>query len=55
VLGAGSRRTKAFVVDTHVQRITTLLGLTKEKDPVKIERDRWGPCRAKKWGWFSTP
>jgi endonuclease-3 len=26
-------------VDTHVKRITNLLGLTKFSDPVKIERD----------------
>lgn len=28
-----------IVVDTHVKRITRLLGLTKNSDPVKIERD----------------
>lgn len=28
-----------IVVDTHVIRISNLLGLTSEKDPVKIERD----------------
>ncbi len=28
-----------IVVDTHVTRITGLLGLTHEKDPVKIEHD----------------
>jgi len=27
----------SIVVDTHVKRITRLLGLTKEEDPVKIE------------------
>lgn len=27
----------SIVVDTHVKRITKLLGLTKEEDPVKIE------------------
>jgi endonuclease-3 len=27
------------VVDTHVQRLTRLLGLTSQRDPVKIERD----------------
>ncbi|MCR4922641.1 MAG: endonuclease III [Lachnospiraceae bacterium] len=29
----------SVVVDTHVKRISQRLGLTKEKDPVKIEQD----------------
>ena len=29
----------SIVVDTHVKRISKLLGLTKEEDPVKIEMD----------------
>lgn len=29
----------SIVVDTHVKRITRLLGITKEEDPVKIEFD----------------
>jgi len=29
----------SIVVDTHVKRITYKLGLTKELDPVKVERD----------------
>ena len=29
----------SIVVDTHVKRISNLLGLTKESDPVKIEYD----------------
>jgi len=28
-----------MVVDTHVARLSKLLGLTENKDPVKIERD----------------
>jgi len=28
-----------IVVDTHVVRLSNLLGLTESKDPVKIERD----------------
>lgn len=28
-----------ITVDTHVKRITNLLGLTKEQDPIKIEKD----------------
>ena len=29
----------SIVVDTHVKRVSRLLGLTKEEDPVKIEYD----------------
>lgn len=39
VLGAGFGLAEGVVVDTHVSRISRLLGLTKQKDPVKIERD----------------
>src|SRR2546422_7725377 len=39
VLGTWFGKNEGLVVDTHVQRLATLLGLTKEKDPVKIERD----------------
>lgn len=30
---------KGIVVDTHVRRVSNRLGLTKEKDPKKIEKD----------------
>jgi endonuclease-3 len=33
------QRASGVVVDTHVGRISRLLGLTAHKDPVKIERD----------------
>jgi endonuclease-3 len=39
ILGAGYGLAEGIVVDTHVARISRLLGLTKEKDPVKVERD----------------
>lgn len=39
ILGAGFGLAEGIVVDTHVSRISRLLGLTTEKDPVKIERD----------------
>src|SRR5436189_2986087 len=38
VLGTWFGKNEGIVVDTHVQRLATLLGLTTEKDPVKIER-----------------
>ncbi|MGH3056759.1 MAG: endonuclease III domain-containing protein, partial [Gaiellaceae bacterium] len=31
--------TQGIVVDTHVRRLSQRLGLTKQQDPVKIERD----------------
>ncbi|HET7296627.1 MAG TPA: endonuclease III, partial [Gemmatimonadales bacterium] len=39
VLGTWFGKNEGIVVDTHVQRLSTLLGLTRETDPVKIERD----------------
>src|ERR1700756_4438951 len=49
VLGTAYNIASGIVVDTHVQRISRRLDLTKETDPVKIEqdlikiipRDRW--------------
>src|SRR5881296_81265 len=35
VLGTWFKKNEGVVVDTHVQRLATLLGWTKEKDPVK--------------------
>jgi endonuclease III len=39
VLGTWFGTASGVVVDTHVQRITRLLGLTKSEDPKRIERD----------------
>ncbi len=39
VLGVGFRKAVGVVVDTHVSRITGLLGLTKAATPEKIETD----------------
>ncbi len=39
VLGTAFGIAAGVVVDTHVARIAKLLGLTRERDPVKIERD----------------
>jgi endonuclease-3 len=39
VLGTAFGIASGVVVDTHVQRIANRLGLTKNQDPVKIERD----------------
>lgn len=38
ILGNAFGKSEGIVVDTHVQRIVRLLGLTRAKDPVKVER-----------------
>jgi len=41
------------VVDTHVSRITQRLGLTAERDAVKIERDLMAELPKREWIDFS--
>jgi len=53
VLGTWFGKNEGIVVDTHVQRLSTLLGLTRETDPVKIERDLMTLVPRDKWTWFS--
>jgi endonuclease III len=53
VLGTWFRKNEGIVVDTHVQRLSTLLGLTRENDPVKIERDLMALVPRDQWTWFS--
>jgi endonuclease-3 len=45
--------TAGIAVDTHVIRLSNLLGLSHEKDPVKIERDLMRSVPREKWGEFS--
>jgi endonuclease-3 len=45
--------TPGIVVDTHVGRITQRLGLTRQKDPVKIEFDLMERIPRHKWTAFS--
>jgi len=52
ILGVGFGLAEGVVVDTHVSRISKLLGLTKEKNPVTIERDLMKIIPNKDWiGW----
>jgi len=53
VLGTWFGKNEGVVVDTHVQRLSGLLGLTQEKDPVKIERDLMALVPRDQWTWFS--
>jgi len=53
VLGTWFRKNEGVVVDTHVQRLSTLLGFTRETTPEKIERDLMALVPRDKWTWFS--
>ncbi len=43
---------QGIVVDTHVRRLSQRLGLTKDEDPVKIERDLIKLVPREDWGRF---
>jgi endonuclease III len=43
---------QGIVVDTHVRRLSQRLGLTKQEDPVKIERDLVRLVPREEWGLF---
>jgi len=53
VLGTAFGIASGVVVDTHVKRITGLLRLTRQTDPVKIERDLIELLPKKEWINFS--
>jgi endonuclease III len=53
VLGTAFGIASGVVVDTHVQRISQRLDLTKETEPVKIERDLMQLIPKEKWILFS--
>ena len=53
VLGTWFDNPDGVVVDTHVKRITNLLGITQNKDPEKIEQDLNKLVPKKYWDQFS--
>jgi endonuclease-3 len=53
VLGTAFGIADGIVVDTHVRRLSQRLGLTRENDPVKIERDLMATVPRADWVWFS--
>jgi endonuclease-3 len=53
VLGTAYGIASGVVVDTHVQRIAQRLGLTKNKDPKKIEQDLMKVLPKQRWISFS--
>jgi endonuclease-3 len=53
VILGGAFNTPGIVVDTHVGRITQRIGLSQERDPVKIEFDLMESIPREKWTVFS--
>lgn len=53
VLGNAFQKAEGIVVDTHVMRLTTKLGLTQAKDPIKIEQDLMKIVPKENWIDFS--
>ena len=49
VLGTAFGIPAGMVVDTHIKRVTFRLGLTRETDPVKVERDLVKVIPQKEW------
>jgi endonuclease III len=52
VVSAERGAPQGIVVDTHVRRLSQRLGLTKQEDPVKIERDLVRLVPREDWGRF---
>jgi endonuclease-3 len=52
VVAAELGEPQGIVVDTHVRRLAQRLGLTREEDPVKIERDLQRLVPREYWGIF---
>lgn len=49
VLGNAFHKAEGIAVDTHVMRLSRKLGLTEQKDPVKIEQDLMKIVPKDKW------
>lgn len=53
VLGNAYGINAGIVVDTHVKRLAFRMGLTKNTDPEKVEKDLMPLIPQAKWAWFS--
>lgn len=53
MLGDYFKKPAGIVVDTHVKRLAFRLGLTKNTDPVKIEKDLTKLIPYEYWGWIA--
>jgi len=49
VLSSAFKKAEGIAVDTHVRRLTERLGLSREKDPVRIEKDLMALVPKKDW------
>jgi endonuclease III len=52
VVAAELGEAQGVVVDTHVRRLSQRLGLTRQEDPVKVERDLMKLVPREDWGRF---
>jgi endonuclease III len=52
VVAAELGEPQGIVVDTHVRRLSQRLGLTKQEDPVRVERDLVKIVPREEWGRF---
>lgn len=53
VLHSAFGKEEGIAVDTHVKRLSKLLGLTRHDDPVKVEQDLMQAAPRKEWGTLS--
>lgn len=53
VMGRGFNNPVGIVIDTHVGRIARRMNLTKENDPIKVERDLMKLFERDDWVFFS--
>lgn len=53
MLGDYFKKPAGIVVDTHVKRLAFRLGLTRQTDPVKVEKDLVKIIPYKYWGWIA--
>lgn len=54
ILSNAFNRLEGIIVDTHVKRLSQRLGLTTEKDPVKIEKDLMTIIPKNEWLHFAN-
>lgn len=54
VLGCAFGKDEGFIVDTHVTRVAGRLGLTRETEPEKIERDLMALVPQDQWTQFAN-
>lgn len=52
ILGTAYGKSEGIVVDTHMKRVSFRLGLTRQTDPVKVERDLMACVPRKDWIYF---